>query len=87
MVYVRSIDAPPAPQCPDCTAIQHLCLSNGDRLTQEEAYFRVRAGSLIQSGYEGGPRLVDAVRGTTRYVRTAPNDTSNDNLLQLPRGC
>jgi len=87
MVYVWRIDAPPLPQCRDCTAIQRLCLNNGERLTREQAYLRVRAGSVIYSQFEGGPRLVPAERETTRYVRTVPNDTPSDNLLQLPRGC
>jgi len=84
---VLRIDAPPPYQCWDCTAIQRLCLSNGERLTREQAYARVRAGSLIHSGFEGGPRLIHAEREGTLYVRTAPNDTREDNLLQLPRGC
>ncbi len=87
MVYVWRIDAPPPPQCRDCTAIQPLCLSNGERLTREQAYARVRAGLLIHSGGEGGPRLIHVERGMTLYVRTVPNDTPDDNLLQLPRGC
>lgn len=85
MTYVTSIDAPTG--APDCTAIKHLCLNTGSRLTREQAHERVKAGDKIRSGSESGPLLRAAKRGTTRYVRTAPNDTPKDNLLQLPRGC
>ncbi len=85
MVFVESIDAPE--QCPDCTAIEHLCLSNDQRISREEAYRRVDDGAIIRSGSEKGPELITAVRESTRYVRTQPNDSPDDNLLQLPRGC
>ncbi len=61
MVFVRTIDAPPV--CPDCTAIQFLCLSNGERISREQAYWRAFAGSMIHSGSEGGPVLTAVIRG------------------------
>lgn len=85
MVFVRSVDAPQI--CPDCTGIGNLCLSDGRRLSREEAYWIVYAGNMIRSGSETGPKLLTATRGATRYVRTQPNDTADDNLLSLPRGC
>lgn len=85
MVFVIRIDAPD--RCPDCTAIRFLCLSNGEKVTREQAHQRVLAGSLLRSGSEAGPPLAAATRGATLYVRTRPNDTPDDNLLQLPRGC
>ncbi|MEE9174256.1 MAG: DUF3892 domain-containing protein [Thermoplasmata archaeon] len=85
MVFVESIDAPDS--CPDCTAIQNLCLSNRERISRVDAYWRVKRGALIRSGSEQGPRLRAAEKEGTLYVRTEPNDSPNDNLLQLPRGC
>ena len=73
MVYARTIDAPP--NCRDCTAIQHLCLSDDRRLTREQTYLLVVAGTRITSGSEIGPVLIAATREGTRYVRTEPNDT------------
>lgn len=85
MVHVVKIDAPV--NCADCTGIQHLCLSDGRRLTRENMYWQVRSGEKVRSGSEAGPLLEPAERGLTRYVRTVPNDTPTDNLLQRPRGC
>jgi len=85
MVYVRTIDAPQ--DCKDCTAIRYLCLSDDRRLTREQTYTLVLAGLRITSGSEYGPVLLHATREGTHYVRTVPNDTPRDNLLQLPRGC
>ncbi|WP_229386627.1 DUF3892 domain-containing protein [Lysinibacillus sphaericus] len=31
------------------------------------------------------PKLIAAIRGNQKYVRSAPNDTSDDNLLKLPQ--
>lgn len=85
MVYVKSIDADA--DCQACWGIRHFCLNTGERLTREDAYRRVKAGLTIRSGKETGPILEAATRGSTRYVRSQANDSSSDNLLQLPRTC
>mgnify|MGYP000063277009 CR=1 FL=1 len=40
---------------------------------------------LIQVNIEPYPTLIAAVKNGQKYVRSAPNETTNDNLLNLPR--
>lgn len=85
MAYVRTIDA--SPDCVDCTAIKHPCLSDGRRLSREQTYPYVVAGARITTGSDYGPvLLIAATREGTRYVRTEPNDAPRDNVLRLWRG-
>lgn len=69
----------------DCRCITQIGTSTR-RYTREQAHDKVKIspGSLYVE--RGGSRanLVAVTRGTLKYVRTAPNDTTADNLLNLP---
>lgn len=45
-----------------------------DRISKEEEFYVLKNGSKVY--------LVKVEREGTKYVRTEPNDTENDNLLQ-----
>jgi len=69
----------------DCRCITRVGTATR-RYTRTEAHDKVKAspGSLFVE--RGGSRadLVAATRDGLKYVRTAPNDTTSDNLLSLP---
>ena len=69
----------------DCRCITQLGTAN-KRYTRTEAHDKVKAspGSLYVE--RGGSRanVVAATRNGLKYVRTAPNDSTSDNLLSLP---
>jgi hypothetical protein len=71
----------------DCRCITEIRTDAG-KYTRTEAHDKVKRspGSIYVE--QGGSRanLVDAVREGLKYVRTAPNDTTTDNLLKV-RDC
>lgn len=83
MVHVTHVDAPQG--SPDCTWIRFLFLSRPQKISPDEAYRWLIAGGVLRVGSEEGPKLLPAVRGTTRYVRTKDVDAADDPLLLLPR--
>lgn len=85
MAHVVSIDAPE--YCQDCAEIRSLCISDGRRLSREEAFDAVRKGETITSGSSAGPELEAVKRGPLKYVRSHYYNSPDDRLLQLPRDC
>ncbi len=71
--------------CADCIEIRFLFLSNGQKIDPDMAHRMLVAGGVIRCGSETGPSLQPAIRGTVRFVRTRPGDSSEDALLHLPR--
>lgn len=67
--------------------IDQICLNNSDWYKKEVLHNHVKnyPGS-IKVGSLYGPDVIPAVSGNgEKYVKSAPNDTPNDNLLKLPR--
>lgn len=69
----------------DCRCITELRTANGTRLLRLEAHYLVKAtpGALYVERRGSRVDVVAAEREGLRYVRTEPNDTDKDNLLQL----
>jgi len=69
----------------DCRCITQIRTTVGS-YTREQAHEAVKQspGSIYVEG--GGQRadLIAALREGTRYVRTRPDDTVQDNLLKAP---
>jgi len=70
----------------DCRCITEI-RTDARSYTRLEAHNRVKAspGSIFVA--QGGSKadLVPAEREGLKYVRTAPNDTTADNLLNAPK--
>jgi hypothetical protein len=69
----------------DCCSITQIQVDGRHIYTREQAHDKVTAapGSVV---VEAGGRTVDllpAQRGETKYVRTRPDDTTEDNLLKV----
>lgn len=91
MFYATKIRMCPGCQSSNaCTEIDSIYLEGGDtyqfykkaalydHVKQHPNTIRVKRGAE--------PYLIPAVsRAGEKYVRSEPNDTSNDNLLKLPR--
>ena len=70
----------------DCCCITQLQVDGWRFYTREEAHdmVMIAPGSIV---VEAGGRMVDLVpakRGETKYVRTRPDDSTEDNLLKVP---
>ena len=72
----------------DCRCIQQIGYENGIGTTTDtprSIHNQINAGTdFYVESQTGKTYLEAATRGTTKYVRTESNDTSNDNLLQQP---
>ena len=68
----------------DCRYITQI-RTDARTYTREQAHDRVKASPKSIYVEAGGSTayLIDAVREGTKYVRTAPNDTKDDNLLKV----
>jgi len=69
----------------DCRCITEIQVDGWKKYTRSEAHDKVKAspGSIV---VEGGGQTVDllpAEREGTKYVRTRPDDTKEDNLLKV----
>lgn len=71
----------------DCRCITEIRTESG-RYTRLEAYNKVKAspGSIYVEAGASKANLVPAEREGLKYVRTAPDDTTVDNLLKV-RNC
>jgi hypothetical protein len=73
-----------APKYSDCRCITQI-RTDAARYTREEAHDHVKAqpNSIYVEG--GGARayLIAAIRDGVKYVRTRPDDTTEDNLLTV----
>jgi hypothetical protein len=69
----------------DCRSITKLTTDNWKVYTREEAHEKVKAspGSIVVEGGGATAPLIPAEREGTKYVRTRPDDTTADNLLQV----
>lgn len=68
----------------DCRCVTRI-ETNEETYTRLEAHNAVKDGALIWvEGPETRVKLIDAEREGTKYVRTEPNDTTDDNLLKQP---
>lgn len=68
----------------DCRCITELRTATS-RYTRTQAHDLVRShpGALYVEGGGSRSNVVPATRNGLKYVRTAPNDTTADNLLQV----
>ncbi len=69
----------------DCCSITQLQVDGRRLYTREQAHDQVTAapGSIV---VEAGGRTIDLIpaqRGETKYVRTRPDDTTEDDLLKV----
>ena len=69
----------------DCCCITQIQVDGRQIYTREQAHYKVTAapGSIV---VDAGGRTVDLIpaqRGETKYVRTRPDDTTEDNLLKV----
>ncbi|MHC3379394.1 DUF3892 domain-containing protein [Haloarcula sp. H-GB5] len=81
-------DSSPHNDCRCITTIGIPSQSGGiNTYTPERIHDRIEdEGDEFVVEYQGSRTEVIAVTdGTTKYVRTEPNDTQNDNLLNLQR--
>ncbi|MGB9955786.1 DUF3892 domain-containing protein [Haloferax prahovense] len=85
-LIVRCVDVDDHPQdCRDIEAIGFDADTGGIATrTPEEVYNLIENdGYEVVVEHEGAQTDVNAVkRGTTKYVRSEPNDTKDDNLLK-----
>lgn len=68
----------------DCRCITQI-RTEASTYTRLEAHNKVKAtpGSIYVEAASSRANLVDAERDGLKYVRTAPNDTTVDNLLKV----
>lgn len=75
----------------DCCCITQLQVDGRCFYTREEAHDRVTIapGSIVVGAGGRTADLIPARRGETKYVRTRPDDSTEDNLLKVPEcnGC
>lgn len=69
----------------DCRCISVLGTATGQRLSRERAHDMLVSvpGSLYIESYGTRTSLIPVSRDGIKYVRSAPNDTTADNLLSL----
>lgn len=70
----------------DCRCITAVGTTTGRRYSREQAHDMVKAspGCLYVERSGSRANLVPGLRDGVKYVRTSPNDTPMDNLIQLP---
>jgi hypothetical protein len=69
--------------------VARLCLDNGQRVTKQDAINRIRLGTAsnytLVGGLRAAVRVVDrCARCSSAYLRTEPDATLRNNLLELP---
>lgn len=69
----------------DCRSITKIKTDCWKEYTREQAHEQVKAypGSIVVEGGGQTAPLIPAEREGKRYVRTRPDDTTADNLLQV----
>lgn len=69
----------------DCRCITEIQVDGWKRYTRLEAHEKVKSspGSIVVEGGGRTAALVAAERDGTKYVRTRPDDTTEDNLLAV----
>jgi hypothetical protein len=69
----------------DCRSITKIKTDYWKEYTREQAHEQVTAhpGSIVVEGGGQTAPLIPAEREGKRYVRTRPDDTTADNLLQV----
>jgi hypothetical protein len=70
----------------DCRSITKIKTDYYNEYTREQAHDKVKAspGSVVVEGGGATAPLIPAEREGKKYVRTRPDDTTADNLLQVP---
>lgn len=71
----------------DCRCITQIKTDYWRTYTREEANVKVTGspGSIVVEGGGRTAPLIPAEREGKKYVRTRPDDTTVDNLLQVPQ--
>jgi len=69
----------------DCRSITNITTDNWRKYTREEAHEKVKnaPGSIVVEGGGKTALLIPAEHEGKKYVRTHPDDTTADNLLQV----
>jgi hypothetical protein len=69
----------------DCCCITKIKVDGWHTYTREEAHDKVTTtpGSIVVEAGGNTVDLIPAKRGDTKYVRTRPDDTKEDNLLKV----
>lgn len=73
----------------DCRCIEKLgvhltTVDSTITQTPEEVHDKIKDGKSYHVEHNGSKtELLAATRGSTKYVRTKPNDDPDDNLLQI----
>lgn len=69
----------------DCRSITKIKTDYYNEYTREQAHDKVKAspGSIVVEGGGETAPLIPAEREGKKYVRTRPDDTTADNLLQV----
>ena len=69
----------------DCRCITEIRADWAKRYTRLEAHEKVKAfpGSIVVEAAGHSTPLIPAERDGVKYVRTRPNDTTDDNLLKV----
>jgi len=69
----------------DCRCITEIQTDGWRKYTRLEAYNKVTAspGSIVVEGGGETATLIPAERLGTKYVKTRPDDTKEDNLLKV----
>lgn len=85
---VECVDQDPSSSYDDCRCIERIGFpsTSGGTVyqTPEEVYDIIEVdGDNVVVEHRGSRTQVEGVkRGSTKYVRSEPNDTKNDNLLK-----
>lgn len=85
---VQCVDVGPNPS--DCTDIDHIGIpgrfKDVVKKTPSEMYDLIEhEGRDVEVEHNGIRTSLQAIKdGTTKYVRSKPNDTKDDNLLKQP---
>jgi hypothetical protein len=69
----------------DCCSITQIKVDGWKSYTRAEAHDKVATtpGSIVVETTDKTVALIPAKRGETKYVRTRPDDTKEDNLLKV----
>lgn len=69
----------------DCRCITQIKVDGWQTYTREQAHDEVHAhpGSIVVEASGSTAPLIPAEREGTKYVRTRPDDTTADNLLNV----
>lgn len=83
---VSTDNSSPHDDCRSITTIGIPVKGGGtNRYTPEQIHGRINNGDEFYVKHNGSRTdLIAAKRGSTKYVRTEPNDTPDDNLLKQP---